>query len=38
MKNTINSVINGHVMVKFLTGVAHDKTIPHTQIKFRDLH
>ena len=23
----INSIINGHIMLKFSTGVAHDKTI-----------
>ena len=30
-KNTINSLINGHIMLKFCTGVAHDKTIPHSK-------
>ena len=29
--NAINSVINGHIIVKFCTGVAYDKTIPHTK-------
>ena len=27
MKNAGNSIINGHIMVKFYTGIAHDKTI-----------
>ena len=31
MKNTINSIINGRMMVTFCTGVAHDKTIPHAK-------
>ena len=30
-ENTINFVINGHIIFKFCTGVAHDKTIPHTK-------
>ena len=31
MRNTCtsNSVVNGHIMVKFYTRVAHDKTIFH---------
>ena len=33
-KNTSNSVINGHIIVNFRTGVAHDKTIPHTEQNF----
>ena len=28
-KNTINSLINAHIMLKFCTWVAHDKAIPH---------
>ena len=31
MKNTINSVINGHIIMKFYTRVAHDNPIPHTK-------
>ena len=31
MKNTVNSVIIGRIMVRFCTGVTHDKAIPHTK-------
>ena len=31
IKNTGNSVINSHIIVKFCEGVAHDKTIAHTE-------
>ena len=31
MKNIINSVIDGHIKVKFCTGTAHDKTILHAK-------
>ena len=31
MKNTNSSVINGHIIVKFCTRVAYDRTIPYTK-------
>ena len=37
MKNTSNSVINDHIIEKFYTGVAYDKTNQHAK-KFQNLH
>ena len=31
VKNTINFVINGHIMVNFCTGVAHDNSMDHSK-------
>ena len=31
LKNTFDSIVNGHIIMKVCIGVAHDKTIPHTE-------